>query len=317
MSDRSYTSDVLIIGSGPAGCGAAVYCARAGLKTCMSSPSELSGMITRAPHVANYPGLDPMPGRELAARLRAHALSAGAEHVLETISGVALTDPAELVAYGGHQEHHVRALIIATGATGRKAKVPGEEELLGRGVAYCAACDGPFFKDADILVVGDDDQALEEALALAQIGRSVTVALMRREPKLDPGLLEGAQARDNLALRTGLKLEQILGEEAVTGANFRTAEGDAEELAADGVFIYLQGNAPATDFLLGALATDDHGYLVTDEMCQTSLPGVFAAGDVRSKQVRQMIVSAGEGATAALAAERYIRHEGRVRWDRG
>ena len=318
MTAGDCSADVLIAGAGPAGCTAAMYAARAGLRTVLSSPTELAGMMARATRVANFPGqVGAIPGRDLLERIRSQALEAGAEHILESISGVDFSSPDQLVVYGGHQEHRVRAFVVATGSMGRAQKVPGEEELTGRGVCYCAACDGPLFAGEDIIVVGEDDQAGEEARTLAQIARSVTLVMPKADLGLDECLRRTLADRSNISLRGGLKLQRIVGEDLVVGAAFRSAEGTEEELMAPGVFLYLKGNAPATDFLMGALATDDAGFLVTDEMCQTSIPGVFAAGDVRSKQVRQMVVAAAEGAIAALAAERHVRKSARVRWDRG
>ena len=318
MSDTTHTADVLVVGAGPAGCTAALYAARARLRTIMSSPVELAGMMARATRVANFPGqIEPVPGRDLLARIREQALAAGTEPVLESVNGVDFSDPASLVVYGGHQEHRVGAVIIATGAMGRTDKLPGEEDFTGRGVCYCAACDGPFFAGEDVLVVGEDEQAVEEAVTLAQMARSVTLALAPTAPRLDPDAEQTLAACDNVSLRPGLKLERIVGADGATGGVFRTAAGGEEELPAAGIFLYLKGNAPATGFLAGALATDENGFLTTDEMGQTSLPGVFAAGDVRSKQVRQMVVAAAEGAIAALAAERHVRQAGKVRWDRG
>lgn len=313
-----FTCDLLIIGSGPAGCTAALYGARAQLKTVMSSPTELSGMMSQAPLVANFPGqIEPVPGREILALIRTQALAAGAEHVLESVSGVDFGNPQELVVYGGHQEHRAPAVIIATGAMGRAKKTPGEEEFLGRGVCYCAACDGPFFRGEDLLVVGDDEQAAEEALGLAKIARSVCLVCAPAELRLDWELQQALEHCPNLTVKTGLKLQEIVGEAAVHGACFSTLDGERCTLPAAGVFLYLRGNAPATDFLGGGLKTDEGGYLLTNELLETSVPGVFAAGDVRSKLVRQMVVAASEGATAALVAERHIRKAERVRWDRG
>lgn len=318
MAQQDYTADVLVIGAGPGGCTAALYAARARLRTALSSPTELSGMMARAARVANFPGqVEPVPGKEILARIRAQALAAGAEPVLESIVGVDLSDPARLVVYGGRQDHLVRAVIVATGATGRAEKVPGEEEMTGRGVAYCAACDGPFFTGEDVIVVGQDEQAAEEAMTLAQMANSVALVMPGKKLPLDEETLQALAQSPNVTITPGLALERILGDETVMGAVFRAADGAEVELEAAGVFLYLKGNAPATDFLLGALAADEDGFLLTDEMGQTDVPGVFAAGDVRSGQVRQMVVAAAQGATAALGAERYIRQAAKVRWDRG
>lgn len=317
MSESSHTCDLLVIGAGPAGCTAALYAARAGLKTVLSSPTELSGMMAKAAQVENFPGqVGVVPGREILARLRQQALKAGAEPLLESISGVDFSQPDSLVVYGGHAEHRPAAVIVATGAMGRAQKVPGEEELLGAGVCYCAACDGPFFTDEDLLVVGEDEQAAEEALTLAGLARSVCLVLAREQTPLDPDLQAALDEQANITVRGGLRVKEIIGEGAVSGAVFQGADGE-ETLPAAGVFLYLRGAAPATEFLGGAVAADERGYLLTDELMQTDVPGVFAAGDVRSKQVRQMVVACAEGCTAALAAERLIRKRGALRLDRG
>lgn len=318
MADKELTCDVLVIGAGPAGCTAALYAARAGLKTVMSSPTELSGMMARAAQVQNFPGqTGTVPGRDILSLIRQQALEAGAEHVLETANGVDFSAPGRLVVYGGHREHAAAAVIVATGAMGRARKAAGEEDFVGRGVCYCAACDGPFYADENIIVVGEDEQAAEEALTLAEIAKSVCLVMSAEDLKLDWSLQGALEARDNVTIRSGLRLKEIVGEEAVTGAVFSGVENGEHRLDAAGVFLYLHGAAPATEFLEGALATDDRGYLTTDEMMQTSVPGVFAAGDVRSKQVRQMVVACAEGCTAALAAERLVRRRSGVRLDRG
>jgi thioredoxin reductase (NADPH) len=237
--------------------------------------------------------------------------------VLEAVSGVDFSDSEALVVYGGHSEHRPRAVVIATGAMGRVQKTEGEEEFLGRGVCYCAACDGPFFSGEDILVVGDDEQAAEEALTLAKIARSVCLVCPSEELRLEWNLQQALESCSNLRVEKGLRLERIVGEEGVTGAEFVKPTGDESTLAGAGVFLYLRGTAPVTDFLNEALKTDEKGFILTDELLETSVAGVFAAGDVRSKQVRQMVVAAAEGASAALAAERHIKHTERVRWDRG
>lgn len=317
MADTDYTTDVLVIGSGPAGCTAALYAARAGLQTVLSSPTELSGMMSRAPVVANFPGqVEPVPGREILARIRTQALNAGATHVLETVSGVGFSDPEQLIVYGGHSEHRPRAVIVSTGAMGRADKAPGEEEFMGRGVCYCAACDGPFFAGEDIVVVGEDQQAAEEALTLSKIARSVHLAL--DGPVHADWEVRGAlEACVNLTVSDRLRLREITGSDAVTGAAFATADGAERTLPGTGVFLYLRGNAPATAFLGGVLEADEKGFLLTGGLFETNVAGVFAAGDVRRKEVRQMVVAAAEGASAALAAERYIRKAEHIRWDRG
>jgi thioredoxin reductase (NADPH) len=310
--------DLLVIGAGPAGCTAALYGARAGLATVMVSPAEIAGMMAEAPVVGNFPGQEQsLPGRQILMRIREQALSAGARHLIEPITAADFTDPAHLRAYGGQRDFEAAAVIVATGATARAESVPGEREFRGRGVCYCAACDAPLFKGEDLLVVGMDAQAAEEALALSGVARSVCLVSPAEDLRLDWALREAVQACANLEIRPGLRLIEITGDTCVTGATFASRQGEPMTLSASGVFLYLRGSAPATEFLMGSLATDENGLLVTDEVCQASVPGVFAAGDVRRKQVRQMVIAAADGCTAALAAERYIRGTPSVRKDHG
>ncbi len=319
MADAEQPScEVLIIGGGPAGFTAALYAARAGLKTVVISPGELTGMMARAPKVENFPGqTGALAGREILAKIRQQALTAGAEHVQEAVSAAYLDNAPPFMVAAGRELYTAQALIIASGAMGRAEKVPGEEQFEGRGVARCVACDGPLFKGQPVLVVGEDEHAAEEALALAGLASSVTLVAPTARLPLEGALQEALRSCPKVTIATGLRLTEIVGDEAVTGAVFTTPRGEKRTLQATGIFIYLRGAAPATDFLQGALERDEHGYLLTDELMQTSLPGVFAAGDVRSKQVRQMVVAAAEGAIAALAAERFLRRTPSVRWDRG
>jgi len=316
MSDLASTCDVIIIGSGPAGCTAALYTARAGLSTIMLSPTQLSGMAARAPIVGNWPGdVEPLPGEELVRRMRTQALNAGAQHLLQSVAGVYFAEEVHTV-FAGPDEHRAPAVIIATGAMAPSTRVPGEEQFQGRGVCYCAACDGPLYAGQDVLVVGDDAQATEEALSLAGTARSVCLVCPGGEPRAEDELRRALDSAGNLTVRSGLRLQQVLGADCVTGARFSRGD-DTVDLPADGVFLYLRGAAPATEFLMGAADVDDGGFILTDELCRTSVQGVYAAGDVRAKSVRQMVVASAEGATAALAAEGQLRHRDGVRLDRG
>lgn len=317
MDTGSTSCDLLIIGAGPAGCTAALYAARAGLDTIMLSPTELGGMMASAAVVGNFPGqVEPVPGREILARIRQQALNAGARHILQSVVGVMFSGDQKLV-YAGQDTYCPTTLIIATGAMAPATKAPGEQEMVGRGVCYCAACDGPLYRGQRVLVIGQDDQAAEEALTLSAVAASVCLAVPTAELGVAEGLREALEARGNITVHCGLRLEAIQGEDCVTGAIFRTREGEQRVLEADGIFMYLRGTAPVTDFLHGALQTDEKGFLKTNELCETSQPGVFAVGDVRSKQVRQMVVACAEGATAALAAERLVRQRDTIRLDRG
>ena len=318
MADTELTCDMLVIGAGPAGCTAALYGARAGLRTVMLSPTALAGMMADAPLVGNFPGqAEAVPGQVILARIREQALHAGAEHVLDEARGVDFSDAGALRVYGGRTEHVAAAVIVATGASARAAAMPGEAEFRGRGVCYCAACDAPLFKGESLLVVGETEQAAEEALSLANVAGAVCLVTPREELRLDWELRQALEARENVSVRTGLRLQEIIGEGDVRGAVFRGKGEDRTTLPAAGVFLYLKGAAPETEFLGGVVARDEQGFIGADDLGETSVPGVFAAGDVRGRQVRQMIVAAADGCTAALAAERHVRGRERVRKDRG
>ena len=318
MGQGDLTCDVLIIGGGPAGYTAAIYAGRANLDTVVSTPAALSGMMAMAPTVGNWPAqVEPVPGRDLLEQIYLQALKAGAEVVLESVAGVNFSSERGLQVFGGAQLHVPQTVIIATGAMSASDKTPGEERLLGRGVAYCVACDGPLFADEDVVVVGVDQHAAEETLALSEIASSVVLATPMAELKLDESVAGALEAAENVSVETGLKLQEIVGEEMVEGARFEARSGGERVIEGAGVFMYLRGNSPATDFLMGSIDLDENGHIITDEQMQTSMAGVFAAGDVRSKLVRQMCVAAGEGAIAALSAERLVRGSARVRKDRG
>jgi thioredoxin reductase (NADPH) len=327
MADQA-SCELMILGAGPAGCTAALYSARAGIGTIVLSPTEVSGMMARAPLIANFPGqVKPVVGRDLLKLIREQALDAGAEHRIEAVQGCDLSSRSaspdgEISVYTSAGVYTAGAVIIATGAMARAARVEGEEEFLGRGVCYCAACDGPLFAGRDVLVIGDDEQAAEEALMLSGIVGAVRLVTSGRELPGDAGLRDALAEQPNIAVETGLRLRQVVGGEedsgaCATGAVFTDMGGAQVSFDAAGVFLYLHGSAPATEFLYGALPADEKGYLLTDEMCQTSVAGVFVAGDVRAKQVRQAVVAASEGCTAALACERYLRRRSAVRLDRG
>ena len=312
------TCDVIVIGGGPAGFTAALYTARAGLDTLVVSPGELTGMMARALLVENFPGQgERLPGREILAKIRLQALQAGARHDQQEASMAEFGTSGAFMVAAGRELYTAAAVIIATGAMGRAEKVPGEDQYEGKGVARCVACDGPLFKNQDVLIVGEDEQAAEEALALSGIARQVTMATPGAKLAVPEDLQEAMAGRPNLRLETGLRLQEILGDEYATGARFLGHGGEERVLEAPGIFLYLRGSAPATGFLGGVPATDEEGYLVADELGQTSVAGVYAAGDVRKKQVRQMVVACAEGCIAALSAERYLRRRPTMRWDRG
>lgn len=305
--------DVIVIGGGPAGATAALYAARAGLKTLVIDKGLMAGAAGMAGQIVNFPGLGPISGADLVRRIREQATSFGAQFVTDRVLRVDLkSDPRQVWTGGG--VYAGRVLIIATGAMGRKSHVPGEERLIGRGVSYCATCDGAFFRDQEVAVVGNTDEAVEEALTLARFASRVHFLFPTRDLRAEPALVRELQENPKVTLYPAAHLEEVVGEERVEGIRFRTG-GEERFLPVAGVFIYLQGNVPVTDFLEGQLPLGEGGCLLVDENFQTGVPGVFAVGDVLCRHLKQAVVAAAEGAVAAMAADRYLRGRAQLRPD--
>ncbi len=302
-ADAETIYDVIIIGGGPAGLSAALYTARAGLGTLVLDRNPAAGALGYAGRIENYPGVPgAVRGSELLAVFRKQAEHFGAEVRQEQVYGVDFgSEPKRVVAM--EKSYGARAVIIATGAMGRKPSIKGEAELLGMGVSYCAACDAAFYKDKDVAVAGGLDEVIDEVESLVRFARRVY--LVTREKELSPEQRAALERLPNVVLKTDSRLTAIEGE--VTVKAVIIARGGAEErLDVEGVFLYLHGSRPVTDFLYGALETSPEGCLMVDENMATSIAGVFAVGDVRCKKIRQVVVSTAEGCIAALAAERYI-----------
>jgi thioredoxin reductase (NADPH) len=302
--------DVIIVGAGPGGASAAIYAARAGLRTLMLDRSVMGGALARTSHIANYPGLgyrEPLAGTDLLRMMREHAESLGARMVQSQVYGVELEDEEKSVV-ATDNVYTGRALIIATGAGSRDNKLPGEEEHLGRGVSYCATCDAAFFAGRDVVVLGNSYEAVEEAAVLARQARSVVVVTGSSRMLADKHEVDALLSRGNVSLRLQHTPLAVVGEQVVTGLRVRTPVGREEIIPADGIFVYLPGAKPATEFLENKVRLDEHGYIITNENMETSVPGVYAVGDVRGRPIRQVVLAAADGCLAALAAERYLRH---------
>ena len=306
--------DVVIIGGGPAGATAALYAARARLKTVVIDKGLTAGSAGKAQGIANFPGIPgTISGAELVRRIREQAASFGAEFVNDKVLRVDLsTDPREVWTGGG--VYRGKAVIIATGSMGRSRYLPGEEHLVGRGVSYCATCDAAFFRGQEVAVVGDNDEAVEEALTLTRFATRVHFLSPTRDLRASPDLAGELTAHPNVVYRSATRVEEILGQDRVEGVRITSAEG-TEVLPVAGVFLYLQGNVPITDFLEGQLPLGEGGCLLVDENFQTAVPGVFAVGDVLCRHLKQAVVAAAEGAIAAMAADRYLRGRPQLRPD--
>ncbi|MDQ7793117.1 MAG: FAD-dependent oxidoreductase [bacterium] len=300
--------DVVVIGGGPAGLAAALYAARGGLSTLVLEPGLAGGQVANVHRVENYPGFpDGVDGAELAARLEQGALRQGAGWLPVPATGVRLEGRVKTI-FTADEEIQALAVIVATGAGPRKLGVPGEDRLRGRGVSYCATCDGAFFRDRELVVVGGGNAAVEEALFLTRFARKVSIVHRRDRLRAAEVARRRAEENPRLAWHWNTVVTAIEGGDQVEAVNLLSA-GKESRLEVDGVFIYV-GADPVTGFLGGQLALDRGGYVLAGEDTTTSLRGVFAAGDVRSKELRQIVTAVADGAAAAIAAEKYLVGEG-------
>ncbi|MHC1589229.1 MAG: thioredoxin-disulfide reductase [Methermicoccaceae archaeon] len=296
-------NDLIIVGGGPAGLSAGIYAMRAGLDTLLIERSEVGGQMLLSPEVDNYPGIPSISGNELAGRIREHAVRLGLTIQQDTISQV--KEEVEGFSVLGKEKRYVaKSVIIATGQMPRELGAAGERELSGRGVSYCATCDGFFFVGRDVLVVGGGDSALVEALYLSGIANKVYIAHRRDEFRGSKLYQERVFSKPNIEVLWNTVVDRILGEEAVSGVVLRdTVSGATRKLAVDGVFIYV-GNTPITHMV--ECEKDERGYIITDERMQTSVEGMFAAGDCRRKSLRQICTATSDGAVAATEVGEYL-----------
>jgi len=300
--------DVIIIGSGPAGYTAALYAARAQLAPLVFEGTAFGGALMTTTEVENYPGFrDGITGPELMDQMREQALRFGADLQMEDVEAVSLQGPVKSVMTADGRTHRAKAVILAMGAAARYLGVPGEQELLGRGVSSCATCDGFFFRDQDIAVVGGGDSAMEEATFLTRFARSVTLVHRREEFRASRIMLERAKANDKITFLTNKAVEAVEGTDTVTGLRLRdTVSGEQSTLAVTGVFVAI-GHDPRSELVRDVLETDPEGYvLVRGRTTSTSIEGVFAAGDLVDRTYRQAVTAAGSGCAAAIDAERWL-----------
>jgi thioredoxin reductase (NADPH) len=309
MSSSSNTvHSVIIIGSGPAGYTAALYAARAQLVPVVFEGTSFGGALMTTTEVENYPGFrDGIMGPELMDQMREQALRFGADLRMEDVESVSLDGPVKWVTTADGETVQARAVILAMGAAARYLHVPGEQELLGRGVSSCATCDGFFFRDQDIAVIGGGDSAMEEATFLTKFARSVTVVHRRDEFRASRIMLDRARDNDKIRFITNSVVVGVEGDTTVTGLRLRdTGTGKESTLAVTGVFVAI-GHDPRSELVRGAVDLDPEGYvLVQGNTTHTSLDGVFAAGDLVDHTYRQAVTAAGTGCSAAIDAERWL-----------
>ncbi|MDQ7782385.1 MAG: thioredoxin-disulfide reductase [Desulfomonilaceae bacterium] len=300
-------TDLVVLGGGPAGLAAGMYASRARISSVLIEKGQPGGQMAATEIVENYPGfVDPIYGAELSLKMEAHARKFGLEVVQADIlsvekegKGFTLTDDSGTV-------YSCRALIIATGASPVKLGIPGELELAGKGVSYCAVCDGPFFRDFEVAVIGGGDSAVQEAVYLTRFATRVHLIHRRDELRALKELQEKAFGMPRIVIHWSHVPVEITGVREVEGIRIRSAkDGSEENLPVGGVFFYV-GLKPSTEGLKDLVDTDYAGFILTDDTMATSTPGVFAAGDVRCKQLRQIATAVGDGATAAFSAQHYL-----------
>ncbi len=299
--------DVLIIGGGPGGYTAALYCARAGLSTVLFEKLSAGGQMGLTTEIDNYPGFpEGVDGFTLGQKMEEGAERFGAKTVLADVRSVELAGDIKTV-HTSEGDYEGRTVVIATGANPRKLGVPGEQELTGRGVSYCAACDGMFYRGKDVVVVGGGNSAAHDASILSRICKSVTLVHRRdtlRATKIYHAPLEAAE---NLTFSWDSTVEEIVSEGGkLTGVKVKNVKtGEEKEIPCDGLFVSI-GRSPATGLFKGILTLDPAGYIAADESTRTSIPGVFAVGDVRTKAMRQVVTAVADGATASHYIEAYL-----------
>jgi thioredoxin reductase (NADPH) len=299
----------LIIGSGPAGYSAALYTARANLEPVVLTGMELGGQVSLTHLVENYPGFpDGISGQAMVEAFQKQAERFGAKSVYDIATEINFSQrPYRVKTYG--EEFLADTLILTTGATPRHLDVPGEVEFVGRGVSYCGTCDGHFFQEKDIVVVGGGDSSLEEGLFLTRFASSVTIIHRRDELRAGALLQKRAFANPKIKFVWNSIVTEIVGENIVDAVNLYNKEtGESSKMQTEGVFIFI-GHIPNTDLYKGVLELDDMGYLVVDKFMQTKLPGVYAAGEVADSHYRQVITSAGMGAAAGMQATRFLEEQ--------
>lgn len=298
--------DTVIIGGGPAGLTAGIYSGRANLKTVILEKGLPGGQIAQTEEVENYPGFaEPISGPELSERMVQQAKRFGAEIVMEEVQAIEKT-PQGFVVKGYEQDYLARTVVLATGANPKKLGVPGEEKFYGRGVSTCATCDGFFYRGKEVVVVGGGDAAVEEGLFLTKFASKVTLVHRRDTLRANKTAQARAFANAKMQFIWDSVVEEVLGEETVRGVRLRNLKtGERYDYPTDGVFIFI-GHQPNTSFLGGLVALRPDGYVEVREEIFTSVPGVFAAGDVADPIYRQLSTSVGAGTRAAMMVERYL-----------
>ncbi|MBR3789137.1 MAG: FAD-dependent oxidoreductase [Clostridia bacterium] len=296
--------DIIIIGAGPAGLTAALYALRAGKSVLVIEKSTFGGQVTFSPKIENYPGIPEMTGNEFADKLLDQVLAMGAEVEMEKVTGI-INEGTRKLVFAGDKKYEAKAVIIAVGVKHRQLGLQRENELTGKGVSYCAVCDGAFYNGQTVGVVGGGNSALQEAVLLSDICEKVYVfqnlSYMTGEKKL----VEILETKTNVEFMTDVVVSDLKGDDELTGVTLNHTDGSEKEVALNGLFVAI-GLEPSNSAFADMVALDSNGYFDSDEMCLTKTEGIYVAGDCRKKNIRQITTATADGATAALAACRYI-----------
>ncbi|MBR2876088.1 MAG: FAD-dependent oxidoreductase [Clostridia bacterium] len=296
--------DIIIIGAGPAGLTAALYALRAGKSVLVIEKSTFGGQVTFSPKIENYPGIPEMTGNEFADKLLDQVLNMGAEVEMEKVTGI-INEGSRKLVFAGDKKYEAKAVIIAVGVKHRQLKLEKENELTGKGISYCAVCDGAFYNGQTVGVVGGGNSALQEAVLLSDICEKVYIfqnlSYMTGEKKL----IEILEAKSNVEFMTDVVVSELKGDEELTGVTLKNTNGSEKEVSLNGLFVAI-GLEPSNSDFSGMAVLDRNGYFDSDEMCLTKTEGIYVAGDCRKKNIRQITTATADGATAALAACRYI-----------
>ncbi len=301
------TYEVIIVGGGPAGLAAGLYCKRAALNTVLFEKGLPGGQIAISKDVENYPGVEGITGFDLAEKMLHHARSFGLSVLQQEVAAISAGPDLHAVRLANGDLLHTVALILAVGGTVRKLGIPGEAEYLGSGVSYCGTCDGFFFRDKTVVVVGGGDTAVEEALYLSKISKKAYLVHRGNALRAGKMLQSRLMAEPAIEVIWNTLITEIKGDGRTVGAVSieNTETGEKGELPTDGVFIFI-GYSPNNQLIPSAVRINERGFVITDEKCETSVPGIFAVGDLRQKFANQIVVAAADGCIAALAAAHYV-----------
>lgn len=299
--------DVVVIGAGPGGMTAALYAARANLKVVMVDRGVYGGQMNNSDAIENYPGFKSIKGPDLGQKMYDSAINSGVEYAYGDVQSVTVDEDNFKHVHTDDDELVAKAVIIATGSTNRKLGVPGEEEYSGKGVSYCAVCDGAFFKDDDVTVIGGGDSAISEGLYLTNIAKNVNVIHRRDQLRAQKVLQDRAFATKNMNFTWNSTVTEIVGDgNHVTGVKVHNKKTGEDKIAAtSGVFIYV-GTVPTSKMFTNLKITDAQGWILTNDQMETTIPGIYAVGDVRSKKLRQITTAVGDGGIAGQNAQEYV-----------